>query len=82
MLMGCFYKHLRLGLHTPIDYNNKVMCGFVGGDYYIKIIGVGFVLLVQLHRAMRRPQLVERATKSDLHAFSLYMPKENNTLTC
>ena len=43
---------------------------------FIKIIGVGFALLVQLNRAMRRPQDVERATRSDLHAFSLYMLKE------
>lgn len=61
-------------LHAPIY--NKVLCGFIGGDYSIKVIGVGFALLVQLNRAMRRPLNVERATKSDLHAFSLYMPKE------
>jgi len=34
-----------------------------------KHIGVGFALLVQLYRAMRRPLIVERATGSDLHAF-------------
>ena len=70
--MGCFYKYLHLKFYTPIY--NKVLCGFIGGDYSIKVIGVGFALLVQLHRAMRRPQDVERATKSNLHAFSLYMP--------
>ena len=74
MLMGCFYKHPQLMLHAPIY--NKVFCGFIGGDYSIKVIGVGFALLVQLNRAMRRPLNVERATKSDLHAFSLYMHKE------
>ena len=58
--MGCFYKHLHLKFHAPIY--NKVFCGFIGGDYSIKIIGVGFALLVQLYRAMRRPLDVERAT--------------------
>lgn len=48
-------------LHAPIY--NKVFCGFIGGDYSIKVIGVGFALLVQLNRAMRRPLNVERATK-------------------
>ena len=32
-------------LHAPIY--NKVFCGFIGGDYSIKVIGVGFALLVR-----------------------------------
>lgn len=38
-------------------------CWLCRRDYPIKIISVGFVLLVQLYRAMRRPQDVERVTK-------------------
>lgn len=42
-----------------------------GGELY-KHIGVGFALLVQLYRAMRRPQEAERVTSTDLHAFFVY----------
>ena len=52
-------------------YSLDVLACLQGLHY--KIIGVGFALLVRLNRAMRRPLNVERVTKSDLHAFSLYM---------
>ena len=45
------------------------MCVMCGMGILYKHIGVGFALLVQLYRAMRRPLIVERATGSDLHAF-------------
>ncbi len=40
------------------------------GDLY-KLIGVGFALLVQPYRAMRRPLNVGRVTSTDLHALFL-----------
>ena len=40
-----------------------------GKECSIKIISVGFALLVRHHRAMRRPLSVERVTGTDLHAF-------------
>ena len=40
-----------------------------GEGILYKHIGVGFALLVLHHRAMRRPQAVERVTGTNLHAF-------------
>ena len=39
--------------------------------YYIKTIGVGFALLVQHYRAMRRPLSVERVTGTDSTLFCI-----------
>lgn len=38
-------------------------------DGLYKLIGVGYALLVQLYRAMRKSQDVEQVTGTDLHAF-------------
>ena len=62
-------------VHIRISFMRKQT---KGGVY--RYIGVGFALLVQHHRAMRRPLNVERVTITKLHAFlylylmSLYLP--------
>lgn len=59
--MGCFYRqpYFHVLCHYCI-YTVRARCG-IGAILY-KHIGVGSALLVQLYRAMREPQVVERAT--------------------
>ena len=61
MPMGCFYRqpYFHVLCHYCI-YTVRARCG-IGAILY-KHIGVGSALLVQLYRAMREPQVVERAT--------------------
>ena len=68
---GMFYQHPRMPQWTDC------WCIAPYGLYPLRIkgilykhIGVGFALLVRHHRAMRRPQAVERVTGTNLHAFS------------